>query len=150
MAVAFYKSPVGWLKIIGSKNHLEQIDYVSKKGPGENAAELISVVKELQEYFAGKRIKFDINLSSNQGTAFQKAVWKEMYKIPYGKTVTYGELAAKVGKPKAARAIGGACNRNPIPIIVPCHRVVGANGSLTGYAGGIDTKKFLLDLEKNV
>jgi methylated-DNA-[protein]-cysteine S-methyltransferase len=149
MAISFYNSPVGWLKIVGTKSQVDRIDYVPKKGKEERATDLTEVVRELQEYFAGRRKIFDYSINRINGTEFQQKVWREMEKIPYGKTITYGELAAKVGNPKAARAIGGACNKNPIPIIVPCHRVVGANKSLTGYAGGIDTKKFLLNLEQN-
>lgn len=89
----------------------------------------------------------DLEPLAPKGTAFQKAVWAEMNKIPYGKVRTYGQLAAALGKPKAARAVGGACHCNPIAIIQPCHRVVGANGSLTGYAYGLEIKEYLLELE---
>lgn len=103
--------------------------------------------EQLNEYFAGVRRTFDLPLAP-QGTAFQKAVWAEMNRIPYGEVRTYGQLAAAIGKPKAGRAVGGACHCNPIAIIQPCHRVVGADGSLTGYAGGLDIKEYLLELEK--
>ena len=104
--------------------------------------------EQLNEYFAGARREFDLPLAP-KGTAFQKAVWAEMSKIPYGEVRTYGQLAAALGKPKAARAVGGACHRNPIAIIQPCHRVVGANGSLTGYAYGLEVKEYLLELEQD-
>ena len=104
--------------------------------------------EQLNEYFAGARREFDLPLAP-KGTAFQKAVWAEMSKIPYGKVRTYGQLAAALGKPTAARAVGGACHCNPIAIIQPCHRVVGANGSLTGYAYGLEVKEYLLELEQD-
>ena len=104
--------------------------------------------EQLNEYFAGARREFDLPLAP-KGTAFQKAVWAEMNKIPYGEVRTYGQLAAALGKPKAARAVGGACHCNPIAILQPCHRVVGANGSLTGYAYGLEVKEYLLELEQD-
>lgn len=103
--------------------------------------------EQLNEYFAGVRREFDLPLAP-QGTPFQQAVWATLQKIPYGEVRTYGQLAAALGKPKASRAVGGACHCNPIAILIPCHRVVGANGSLTGYAGGLDVKEYLLELEK--
>lgn len=103
--------------------------------------------RELDEYFSGTRREFDLPLSLH-GTPFQKSVWRELLRIPYGQTATYGELAERIGNPKACRAVGMANNRNPIVIIVPCHRVIGADGSLTGYAGGLDVKQKLLELER--
>lgn len=105
-------------------------------------------ISQLREYFAGVRKEFDLPLRL-EGTEFQQAVWYELLKIPYGQTRTYGQIAAAIGKPKAVRAVGAACNRNPIWIIVPCHRVVGANRNLTGYAGGLSMKLTLLDLEQS-
>lgn len=102
---------------------------------------------EIEEYLDGKRKTFDIP-TNPKGTVFQKKVWEELKKIPYGKTASYGEIAEKIGNPKAQRAVGLANNKNPVPIIIPCHRVIGKNGSLTGYAYGLDVKKTLLDLEK--
>lgn len=104
---------------------------------------------QLSEYFAGKRTKFDLKLAP-KGTAFQQSVWKELLKIPYGQTRSYKDLAIAIGKPKAARAVGMALNKNPIPLIIPCHRVIGANGSLIGFALGIETKKWLLRLEQGL
>jgi len=101
---------------------------------------------QIDEYFNGKRKIFDLPLVLH-GTDFQVSVWKALQKIPYGKTRSYGEIAAAIGNPKASRAVGMANNRNPISIIVPCHRVIGSNGSLTGYAGGLEVKKRLLELE---
>jgi methylated-DNA-[protein]-cysteine S-methyltransferase len=102
--------------------------------------------QELHEYFDGKRKRFEVKLAP-VGTEFQKAAWKALTKIPFGQTRSYGEQAAAIGNPKAVRAIGAANGRNPIAIVVPCHRVIGANGTLTGYAGGLDKKEFLLKLE---
>ncbi|MCI6647757.1 MAG: methylated-DNA--[protein]-cysteine S-methyltransferase [Oscillospiraceae bacterium] len=102
--------------------------------------------QQLTEYFAGQRREFDLPLAP-AGTDFQRRVWELLREIPYGETVTYGELARRPGNPKSARAVGMACNRNPIAIVVPCHRVVGSTGSLMGYAGGLDAKAFLLKLE---
>lgn len=107
----------------------------------------VQCIVELGEYFSGIRVSFDVPLAPD-GTIFQQKVWKALKEIPYGKTSSYGEIARKIGNPKAARAIGMANNRNPIPIIIPCHRVVGSNGHLTGYAGGLDNKDFLLTLEQ--
>ena len=104
--------------------------------------------KQLTEYFDRKRKKFDLPLALN-GTEFQVKTWKALQSIPYGKTCSYGDLAKKIGNPKASRAVGNANNRNPLHIIVPCHRVIGSNGSLTGYAAGLDVKRLLLDLENH-
>ena len=105
------------------------------------------VTDQLSEYFSGTRTEFDIPLAPN-GTPFQKLVWRELCRIPYGQTRTYGEIAAAIGNPGAARAVGMACNRNPIWIVIPCHRIVGTGGKLTGYAGGLDLTRRLLDLEQ--
>lgn len=101
---------------------------------------------ELEEYFSGQRREFTLPLRP-QGTAFQEKIWALLREIPYGQTATYGALARKAGSPKGARAVGMACNRNPIAILIPCHRVVGSTGGLTGYAGGLDFKRALLELE---
>jgi len=105
--------------------------------------------KQLEEYFCGKRKQFDLPLRPN-GTDFQQAVWKALQKIPYGETRSYGQIANLIKKPSACRAVGMANSKNPIWIIIPCHRVIGANGALTGYAGGVGMKKRLLELEKAV
>jgi methylated-DNA-[protein]-cysteine S-methyltransferase len=101
----------------------------------------------LAEYFAGERQEFDVPLDDAAGTEFQRKVWAELREIPYGETISYAELAQRIGQPTAFRAVGLANGRNPISIIVPCHRVVGSGGSLTGYGGGTDRKQLLLDLE---
>ena len=103
--------------------------------------------EQLNEYFAGVRREFDLPLAA-KGTPFQQAVWAQLRKIPYGEVRTYGQLAAALGNPKAGRAVGSACHRNPLCIVVPCHRVIGADGSLTGYAEGLDIKEYLLELER--
>ena len=103
--------------------------------------------RQLREYFSGMRKTFDLPIAP-MGTPFQMAVWRALCEIPYGETRTYGEIAAAIGNPKAGRAVGMACNRNPLWIVVPCHRVVGSCGNLTGYAGGLDLKRSLLQLEQ--
>ena len=103
--------------------------------------------RQLEEYFAGRRKTFDLPLRPN-GTDFQRRVWEELLQIPYGQTATYGEIAKRIGNPNAARAVGQACNANPIPIFIPCHRVVGSNSRLTGFALGLDVKSALLELER--
>jgi methylated-DNA-[protein]-cysteine S-methyltransferase len=107
---------------------------------------LVAAVTQVREYFAGERTSFDLPLAPD-GTDFQRRVWEQLRLIPYGTTVSYGELARRLGAPSASRAVGAANGRNPIAIVVPCHRVIGADGSLTGFGGGMDAKRVLLDLE---
>ena len=116
---------------------------------GRNEADALTdmAAKQLEEYFAGKRTQFDVPLRP-VGTEFQQAVWKELLTIPYGETRSYKQVAYGIGKPAACRAVGMANNKNPISIIIPCHRVIGANGSLVGYGGGLDMKRKLLALEQ--
>lgn len=114
---------------------------------GAEIAPLQQAMDELRRYFAGVRLQFSCPLDLH-GTPFQVAVWQEMFRIPYGETTTYGDLAKAIGYPTAARAVGAASGANPVAIIVPCHRVVGSNGSLVGYGGGLPTKKWLLAMEK--
>jgi methylated-DNA-[protein]-cysteine S-methyltransferase len=108
---------------------------------------LQKVIGQLQEYFAGQRTQFDVPLDLAYGTAFQQSVWQALLKIPQGGTASYGEVSQRIGKPAAVRAVGAAVGRNPISVIVPCHRVMGTNGALTGYAGGLERKAALLTLE---
>lgn len=115
--------------------------------PGENHPVLRMAIQQLTEYFAGERRTFELPLDP-QGSAFQQEVWLGLREIPYGETLSYGALAAKLGKPKAARAVGLANGRNPLSIVVPCHRVIGASGKLTGFAGGLGAKETLLKLER--
>ena len=147
--VFFYDTPVGKLCIGEENDSITRVTW--SKVPQEyiqEETELILNCKiQLEEYFAGNRKQFDLPLAP-KGTDFQKRVWKALTDIPYGETRTYGEIAAAVGSPKAARAVGMANNKNPIGIIVPCHRVVGADGKLVGYAGGMEKKEWLLNLEQ--
>jgi len=124
-------------------------DRLAKNGFEQGETPLIKkAAAQLREYFDGKRKTFDLPLAP-RGTEFQLTVWKALQAIPYGKTCSYGQLADKIGNPKACRAVGMANNRNPITIIIPCHRVIGSNGNLTGYAGGLDLKDKLIMLEKS-
>ena len=135
------------LEIITENDKLKGINFVeSYKETTKDDSFQKEIKKELMEYFEGKRKVFEIPLEV-EGTEFQKKVWTEMAKIPFGEKMSYGELAEKSGCPKGARAVGLACNKNKIPIIIPCHRVVGKNGNLTGFAGGLDIKAQLLKLE---
>ena len=148
-------SPVGELLVAATRRGLCRISY-TVAGADEEIARVFGVRvlrtpldevrRELDEYFDGKRHDFDLPLDLRVAP-FHEAVLHELARVPYGRTDTYGSLAAKVGRPKAARAVGTVMNRNPIPIILPCHRIVGANGSLTGYAGGLHVKRALLELE---
>lgn len=145
-----YNSPVGKLLLAGDDSGLQRIQFEINITIYENwqlnKEHFKPVIKQLDEYFLKKRQIFDIKLNP-QGTAFQKQVWQQLQKIEYGKTKYYAEIADEINSPKAARAIGMANNKNPIPIIIPCHRVIGKNGSLTGFAGGLDVKQQLLGLE---
>ena len=124
-------------------------DQWNLEGCGVKETSLIKEAKrQLDEYFAGNRKEFDLPLRT-QGTEFQQRVWKVLQEIPYGETRYYGEIAEIIGNPKASRAVGLANNRNPISIFIPCHRVIGKNGKLVGYGGGLHIKELLLDLEKN-
>ena len=146
--IAVYEFPFGLLKIEYDGDiliSLKKIDETSESGKNTEFSDL--VYNEVMEYLNGKRKTFDIKYEIN-GTEFQKKVWKELAKIPYGETRTYKEIAVAVGNPKASRAVGMANNKNPIAIIVPCHRVIGSDGKLVGYAGGLDMKRALLTLEK--
>ncbi len=150
-----FVSPVGVLTLVASETHLlgvlwknDQSEKLSlaRREQGSRHPVLSRTRTQLKEYFSGKRKEFDLPLEF-QGTAFQKQVWKALSRIPYGKTFSYQEIAQQIGAPKACRAVGAANGKNPISIIVPCHRVIGANGTLTGFAGGIATKEKLLNLE---
>src|ERR1700722_14393777 len=152
----FVPSPVGKLKIVASDRALVAVLWendnpkrvrLSNFPEDRDNSILLRTEGELHEYFAGKRGGFSVPLDL-RGTAFQKQVWERLLGIPYGETRTYGQLAAQLGNPRATRAIGAANSRNPISIIVPCHRVIGASGKLTGFAGGLDAKAHLLSLEE--
>lgn len=149
----YYESPVGRLLIAGRDRRVTWIrfpesDRPLRPGPDWQRSDvgLVDALRQLEAYFAGKLTEFDIALDP-AGTAFQKKVWKALQSIPYGQTRTYGQIAQSIHHPKAFRAVGAANNRNPIPIVVPCHRVIGKSGGLVGFGGGLDTKRALLQLE---
>lgn len=152
------ESPVGLLTLVASDTGLRAVlwpeDEPGRVKLGDTAERddhpvLEAAAEQLTEYFAGTRRRFDIALDP-QGTAFQVQVWQSLAEIPFGDTASYGAQADSIGRPRAVRAVGAANGRNPLSIVLPCHRVVGANGSLTGFAGGLDAKRFLLDHEKTV
>lgn len=151
LARAFVQTPIGGMIVETDGTHVRGICFSAGPDcPDESAgaeALLSKTKRELEEYFSGVRTSFTVPLLA-EGTPFQQAVWQFLTDIPYGETATYGQIAARLGRPGAARAVGMACNRNPIAIIIPCHRVVGADGGLTGYAGGLDVKARLLLLEQ--
>lgn len=136
------------LEISTSQDAITRISFVEASQPDSASTPLEKQIKQqLDEYFAGTRTCFELPLCP-QGTEFHKAVWQALSSIPYGQTRTYAQIAALIGNPKACRAVGMANNRNPLPILIPCHRVIGTDGRLTGYAGGLTIKQFLLDLER--
>ncbi|TYT25321.1 methylated-DNA--[protein]-cysteine S-methyltransferase [Luteimonas viscosa] len=150
----FVDSPVGPLFLAADDAGLRAIEFRDNRHPvrrgddwqeGDNAV-LRMARHQLGEYFAGTRRTFDLPLSPH-GTDFQRNVWTTLATIPYGETVSYAQLAARVGRPGASRAVGAANGRNPLPIVLPCHRVIGADGALTGFGGGLPTKQYLLKLE---
>lgn len=153
MQYRYLETPIGRLLLAGEHNRLAIIGFSSGKGaishePGWILREraFAAAARQLGEYFARKRQHFDLELAP-AGSDFQRSVWQALTEIPYGETRSYGELACRLGRPGAARAVGAANARNPLPIVVPCHRVIGSSGSLTGFAGGVDIKRYLLELE---
>jgi methylated-DNA-[protein]-cysteine S-methyltransferase len=149
------KSPIGPLLLAADESGLRLVHFASGRRPKvpqrdwtEDEAPFKEVTRQLQAYFQGKLKEFDLPLVLD-GTEFQMLVWRNLQKIPYGETVSYGQLAKRIGKPEASRAVGLANGSNPIPIIIPCHRVIASNGHLTGFGGGIPLKKKLLALESN-
>jgi methylated-DNA-[protein]-cysteine S-methyltransferase len=146
--IAHYQTPIGKVEIEGTQEEIVALDFVDHPRSGDNNLPevLKECVKQIDEYFNGQRNVFSVNLSL-QGTEFQNAVWRRLLNIPYGQTRSYGELAAAIGNPAASRAVGNANGKNPISIIVPCHRLIGSDGSLTGYGGGLWRKKWLLKHE---
>ncbi|NLC68540.1 MAG: methylated-DNA--[protein]-cysteine S-methyltransferase [Clostridiaceae bacterium] len=157
----YFHSPVGTIEIICEDGAILSVQFAGdgvepyrKSNPanscnacGNACAAALECMRQLDEYFEGKRKEFSLNIKL-RGTDFQKKVWTALLEIPYGHTSSYGEIAAKVGNKKAARAVGNANNRNPVSIIVPCHRVIGSDGSLSGYGGGSWRKKWLLEHER--
>jgi methylated-DNA-[protein]-cysteine S-methyltransferase len=147
---SYYLSPVGVLKIETNEEAVTGIrlvkDRLSAEGGHSSHPLVKEVCRQLDEYFAGKRLKFDLPLAP-KGTDFQQTVWKHLQQIPYGTTISYGQLAKSVGNPKACRAVGSANGKNPVAIVIPCHRVIASGGGLGGYAYGLEVKKQLLVLE---
>jgi methylated-DNA-[protein]-cysteine S-methyltransferase len=143
----YYKSPIGLLQLEGTAESLVSLSFAEGKGDCSGNEYLCYCFEQIDEYFKGIRQVFKINLAM-EGTNFQKRVWNELIKIPYGMTKSYLEVTKSIGDLKAIRAVANANGRNNIPIIIPCHRVIGNDGSLVGYAGGIWRKKWLLDHEK--
>lgn len=155
----FLETPIGVLHIVATPKGVAQIDFVSAKRNRGSAARpnrtgaarqarthIANAIRQIREYFGGRRKDFDLPLDLH-GTPNQQMVWQGLLEIPFGKTKTYGELAGEIGTPRAARAVGTACGSNPVPVIVPCHRVIGSTGGLHGYGGGLWRKKLLLELE---
>ncbi len=161
MSLAYhdFDSPIGTLRVVGDDGGIERVDLpnaaerVPDPGWRERrrppAGPLREAKRQLLEYFDGERRDFDLPLAPS-GTAFQCRVWDELRRIPYGETVSYGELARRIGRPTASRAVGAANGRNPLAIVVPCHRVIGADGTLIGYGGGLPVKETLLAHERGV
>lgn len=147
--IFFYETEIGIIGIRENNKSITDI-FFSKVDTNDNIEEtdlIKECFKQLKEYFEGNRMKFDLPLDA-RGTEFQKKVWNELLNIPYGETKSYKDIAVAIGNEKACRAIGMANNKNPIPIIIPCHRVIGSNGKLVGYAGGLNVKEKLLNIEK--
>ena len=144
-------TPIGTLRLVSDGTHLQRIEFEGHYEETEPASEtgdavLSACATQLREYFAGKRDRFDLPLAA-QGTEFQRQVWSALAAIPYGQLRSYRDIAEAIDKPRAVRAVGAANGRNPLPIVVPCHRVIGSDGSLTGFAGGLEAKTRLLELE---
>jgi len=154
-----YKAPFGVLTVVGSDLGIRYVLFSNDAHPKPLERLHISdtdihesvndAITQLEEYFTGSRRNFELPLDL-QGTEFQVAAWNALAEIPFGRTASYGQQAASIGRPKAVRAIGGANGRNPVAIVLPCHRIVGADGSLTGFGGGIEVKKWLLDHEQSI
>lgn len=161
---AYFDAPMGWLEILAGKDKLLAIKHCKKpsaqelassnrtRGVSGNDSDTSSVIlalaiKQLMEYFQGDRKDFDLPLDISTGTSFQQSVWQALQQIPYGKTISYGELAASIGNPNASRAVGSANGKNPFCIVIPCHRVIAADGKPGGYTGGLDRKHWLLNHE---
>lgn len=149
-------SPIGRLRLVADRQGLREIWFESgrhQRSPDpawSHSAQALAFARvQLEEYFAGTRQTFALPLRPH-GTPFQLAVWQELARIPYGTTISYGDLARRLGQPQAMRAVGAANGRNPLPLVLPCHRVIGSNGSLTGFGGGLPTKRYLLAMEDRI
>ena len=146
---ACHPSEIGPLEVVGNQRGIFTITFGADEFESDRnlPAPMTECLRQLAEYFKGRRQKFSIPLLL-EGTDFQKAVWRQLQKIPFGQTASYGDVARAIGSPKAFRAVGNANNKNPIPLIIPCHRVIGSDGKLVGFGGGIWRKEWLLDHEK--
>ncbi len=154
-----FETPIGTLRLVGDDRHLARVDLPNAAAQAPDPAwsasrrtlpaALGAAKRQLSAYFDGKRRDFDLQLAP-EGTDFQRRVWEELRRIPYGETISYGKLARRIGRPTASRAVGAANGKNPLAIVVPCHRVIGADGTLTGYGGGLAVKQALLALERRV
>ncbi|MCK9537997.1 methylated-DNA--[protein]-cysteine S-methyltransferase [Dokdonella sp.] len=154
MHYEYLETPVGRLLVAGDAAGLRHVLFDDARQASHirpdwrrGHAQLDAALVQLDEWFAGRRQQFDLPLAA-AGTAFRKQVWAELTRIPYGHTLSYGELARRIGQPRASRAVGAANGANPLPIVVPCHRVIGADGRLTGFGGGLPVKRWLLDHER--
>jgi methylated-DNA-[protein]-cysteine S-methyltransferase len=148
----YVDTPIGAILIAGDEASIVEIHFAGAKPQPDwtrHPAALREAANQLRAYFAGERQTFDLPLAP-RGTEFQQSVWSALQKIPYGETTTYSTIAARIGRPAAVRAVGAANGANPIPIVIPCHRVIGASGSLTGFGGGLDVKRQLLAMEAKV
>lgn len=142
-------TPIGQLKVIANDDAVIEVVFDSSPTIGESNEVVELALNQLSEYFAGTRQVFELPLGA-KGTDFRQQVWQQLCEIPYGQTVSYSDIANGIEKPKAVRAVGAANGANPIAVVVPCHRVIGKNGTLTGYAGGLDRKQWLLQFERGV
>ena len=144
-----YPTPMGRITLASDGASITQLVFGAVELEGTNVPTALTneAANQVQEYLAGKRKEFDVPLEP-AGTAFQKEVWRALGRIPYGETRSYQQVAQMIGNPRAMRAVGGANNKNPLPLLIPCHRVIGVNGDLVGYAAGLKIKRFLLDLEE--
>lgn len=143
---AYYTSPIGLIEIGGDADQIRSLYFVDERRPGAapyDSRAVEKAVDQVGEYFAGTRREFDLQLALH-GTAFQEEVWRQLLHVPYGSVATYQDIANAIGRPQAVRAVGAANGQNPISIIVPCHRIIGSNGKLTGYGGGLWRKEWLL------
>jgi methylated-DNA-[protein]-cysteine S-methyltransferase len=152
MAWTVYESPVGPLTLVDGPGGLSGLHF-PPRGPAlpddaRHPGAFAAAIEQLEQYFAGKRQRFELDLNL-RGTPFRQAVWRQLLQLPYGSTISYAELAGRIGRLDRIRAVGGAVGATPVPILVPCHRVVGSDGSLTGYGGGLQRKRALLDLEQH-